>query len=96
MFSIKQPKDGVLEVDYDRNAEWEKESSKTSILHHTVKAGIYSTSDRTDMYDRYSSYDSHNINWNKVKEVYGQTYHLSSYLKDKGFRWDKSKKAWVK
>lgn len=36
------------------------------------------------------------INLDKVNMVSGQTYNLRSELKKKGFKWDGSRKAWVK
>ena len=96
VFSVKQTSDGVLEVNYNSNTEWEKESRTTSTVHHTLNAGIYNTSNRVNQYGAYSEYGSHNINWDKVKEVSGKTYHLGAMLREKGFRWDKNKKTWVK
>lgn len=87
VFSAKQTSDGVLEISYNSDTEWEKESRTTSNVKHTLKAGLYNTSNKDG---------SHNINWDKVKEVSGKTYHLGSFLRKKGFTWDKNKKAWKK
>lgn len=40
--------------------------------------------------------DVFGVNWDKVKVVSGQTYNLRDELKKKGFKWDGSRKAWVK
>lgn len=96
VFSAKQTSDGVLEISYNIDTEWEKESRTTSNVKHTLKAGLYNTSSKVNQYGAYGSYDSHNINWNKVREVSGKTYHLGNFLKEKGFMWDKNKKVWIK
>lgn len=36
------------------------------------------------------------INWDKVKTISGQTYDIKSQIKDKGFRWNKKSKKWVR
>lgn len=96
VFSAKQTSDGSLQISYNDDTEWEKESRTTSNVKHTIKAGIYNTSSKVNQYGAYSSYDSHNINWDKVREVSGKTYHLGSFLKEKGFMWDKNRKVWKK
>ncbi len=96
VFSVKQTGKGILQASYNDDTEWKKESSTTSIVHHNLTAGIYSSSKKVNQYGAYSSYDSHNINWENVREVSGKTYHLGNFLREKGFSWDKKKKAWVK
>ncbi len=95
VFRAKQDGDSIV-MNYNENTEWEKESRSTSIVHHTLDAGIYSTSKNQNRYGAYSSYNSHNINWENVREVSGQTYHLNEFLKEKGYKWNKEKKAWVR
>lgn len=95
VFSAKAEGNAIV-IDYNQDTEWEKVSKTTSIVHHNLKAGIYSTSNKVNQYDAYTSYDYHNINWDKVNEVKGKTYHLNEFLKKKGFKWDKTKKAWIK
>lgn len=36
------------------------------------------------------------VNWDNVKVVSGQTYDIRSELKERGFRWDKENKRWVR
>lgn len=36
------------------------------------------------------------IDWENVKSVSGDTYNVKDLIKDKGFKWDGSKKRWVK
>lgn len=38
----------------------------------------------------------HGINWDKVKSVSGKTYDIKNYIKEKGFKWDGTKKMWVR
>lgn len=96
VLSAKEESQGVLKIAKNQDTEWEKESRSTSTVHHNLKSGVYSDSKRVDGSGAYSSYASHNINWDKVKVVYGDTYHLRRYLREKGFTWDGNRKAWVK
>lgn len=36
------------------------------------------------------------MNWGKIKTISGKTYDVSALIKQKGFKWDKSTKSWVK
>lgn len=36
------------------------------------------------------------INWDNVKKVEGQTFYIKEDLKERGFKWDRDEKAWVK
>ena len=36
------------------------------------------------------------MNWSKIKTISGKTYDVSALIKQKGFKWDKSTKSWVK
>lgn len=96
VFKATENGDGIIKISRNQDTEWEKESRTTSTVHHTLSSGLYSDSKRVDSSGAYSSYASHNINWDKVKEVSGDTYHLRRLMREKGFEWDKNKKAWVK
>lgn len=77
---------GELSLSYPRG-KLEQINRNTTVATYNVKAAIYN-----QMGSR--SYKSHNINWDNISRVTGQTYDIRGYLKDKGFRYDGS--AWVK
>ena len=59
----------------------------TTRASYTITAGVYHTnnSGRTE---------SHNINWENVRVVRGDTYPFRGYLKERGFRWNGTEKQW--
>lgn len=78
---------GHIYLDYATPSSYEKPNRNTTIAKINLKAGIY-----TQMGNR--TYQSHNINWDNVTEVSGQTYNIKGILKDKGFVWDGSTKSY--
>lgn len=43
-----------------------------------------------------SGYEFHGINWDNVSSVSGDTYAIREEIKERGFRWDKANKRWIK
>ena len=61
----------------------------TVVATHTIKAGLYNEPGSR-------SIKSHNINWDKVNRVSGDTFDIKEELKSRGFRFEGSTKNWVK
>lgn len=80
---------GVLNVDYNKNAEWENTKSNEKGVKYTINHGFYTSTSGKDVYD-------HNINWDNVKVVKGQTFKLRPLMIEKGFKWNREKKQWEK
>lgn len=80
---------GNLTIGYATAKSYEHPNRNTTIAKYELKAGIYN-----QMGD--SSLQTHNINWDRVQSVSGQTYDIKSYIKDRGFKWDGKTKSWVR
>lgn len=82
-------KKGILEIGYTSkmNTSYEKLSSNRTKATTTLKAGIVQSKGK---------FETHNINWNNVKEVTGKTYDIKDFLKEKGFKWNSNSKSWTK
>lgn len=74
--------------------EYEQQNKKTTYAIHNLKAGITNQEGR-HVYSGGGSY-SHNINWDAVKTVSGDTYAAKALLYKQGLRWDKERKVWRK
>lgn len=48
------------------------------------------------VYHNKRGYEFHGINWDKVNSVSGETYAMKEEIKEKGFKWDRDNKRWVR
>lgn len=80
---------GVISLGSPSKTKYESVNRNTTEAMSTLKAGIYNQPG-----DR--SLKTHNINWDKVKQVKGQTFDVKGLLKEKGFSFDGTTKTWIK
>lgn len=77
---------GIIEIGY-ANMDYEQISRNKLKGTVNLKAGIVEDK---------RGYKEHNINWDNIKEIRGKTYNIQDLIKKKGFKWDGTKKAWVR
>lgn len=90
VLEAKQTSDGNIVFSYaDANFSNDRQKANTQDVTFEIKHGAVThfNNGRTQFYG---------INWDKVKSVSGQTYDIKSYIKDKGFKWDRENKRWVR
>lgn len=80
---------GNITIGYPTAISYDHPNKNTTVANYSLKAGIYD-----QMGDR--TLQSHNINWNKVQSVSGQTFDIKSFIRDQGFTWDGKQKSWVR
>lgn len=90
VLEVQDDGNGNITVGYATPKSYEHPNRNTTIANYTLKAAIYN-----EVGNR--SLQSHNINWDKVQSVSGQTYDIKNYIKDMGFKkFDGKNKRWVR
>lgn len=91
IFEAKEVKEekGHLSIGYATPVRYSNPNKNTTEAEYNLKAGIYN-----QMGDR--SFHDHNINWDKVNKVSGQTYGIKDMLISKGFKWNPDDKTYIK
>lgn len=70
-------------------AKYEKLNNNTTKATYELKQGVYG-------YNNSGGVVSHNINWENVKSISGQTFNIKDFIKSQGFNWDNANKRWTK
>ena len=83
---------GNITLNYASPVSYREQNSKSTYAQYELTAGLSNrsaTGKTTDI-------ESHGINWDKVKSVSGKTYGTQTFMRSKGFSWNKEKKIWEK
>lgn len=89
VLSASVDSNGNLKLDY-ASGKLNQINNNTTIATYDLKAGIYQPVNSS------SRFNSHNINWDNVRSVSGNTFGARDFLKGKGFSWDGASKTWKK
>ena len=78
---------GHISLNYAKADSYERINNNTTRSKTTLSHGVVISS---------RGVESHNINWDKVTRVSGNTFVIKNLLKDKGFKFEPPSKEWVK
>lgn len=111
VLEAKSDGEGNITLDFADNEGYYQQNSKTTYALYKLKCGITNAEKvhgsrefedgttgkykfKEENSDGYTT--SVGINWDKVNSVSGQTYHVQSLIRKKGFKWDEGKKKYVR
>jgi len=88
--TIIDAEQGVISLDSPRNVTYANPNRNTTTATGTISHGFINTANSS------MSGSWVGINWANVREVRGRTFGMQGLLKELGFRWNASRKVWVK
>lgn len=87
VIKVSQASEEELMLERAEPSDTEYTARNTVKNTYIISAGLYVEKGKVQ---------SHNINWDNVKQVSGATFDFRDFLKSKGFKWQPDYKKWVR
>lgn len=87
ILAVTETANGTIEVAYPTDGRYENPNRNTTEVYYNLEHAIYNEMGHRDL-------ETHGVDMEQVREVYGKTYEIKEWLKAQGFKWNG--KGWAR